>query len=129
MLKQYPPDYYIAANLAAGLFENGQTEDALSIFNDDLLKLCWTNHRLLNTYAWFWARKGENLKSAYRASKRSLELAPENHYYWDTLSMIYWKKKEYDKAIEAEEKALTYSPGNKDYKQRIKDIKKEMKKK
>ena len=129
MLKNSEPHFNSAFQIARSLSREERESEALDIFGDKLIKRYWNNHGALNTYAWFWAPLGKNLESAFNASKKSLELAPENHYYWDTLSMIYWKQKQYDKAIEAEEKALEYSPGNKDYKKRIKDIKKDMNKK
>ena len=83
---------------------------------------------LLNSYAWFWAERGKNLESSIKASKKSIEIRPDAHGYWDTLSLLYLKQKKYDEALKAEEKALELSPGNSTYKRIIKDIKAEMSK-
>ena len=70
-----------------------------------------------------------NLESALKASKRSVELSNSANH-WDTLSMVYWKMGEYENAIEAEEKALKKTGGTSaSYKQRIEEIKKDMKNK
>ena len=42
------------------------------------------------------------------------------------MSMVYWKMKEYKKAIETEKKALEMNPNNQGYRDRIEEIKKDM---
>jgi len=64
-----------------------------------------------------------------QAAKKSIELK-NDHNYWDTLSMVYWKMGKYQEAIEAEEKALQLAGGkNEGYEKQISDIKAEMEKK
>ena len=80
----------------------------------------------LNNFAWFWALEGKNLEYALEMSKKSLEL-DDNHYFWDTLSLIYWKLGKLQEALEAEKKALQLAGGkNEMYEKQIEGIKKDM---
>ncbi len=106
------------------LIKSGETEKAIELYGPDYIKDYMDNGPILNSYAWFWAEPGKNLKNALKASKRSIELEPENHNYLDTVGVIYWKMKNYDKAIENINKALELSPDDKDYKKRLAEIKK-----
>ena len=105
----------------------GEDEKAISCYGPKFLKENESNANTLNSYAWFWAQKGKNLKSAAKAVEKSIEKNP-THFVWDTASMVYQKMGKYDKAIKAEEKALELSPNNAGYKERLAEIKKEMKK-
>ena len=82
----------------------------------------------LNGYSWFWAEQGKNLESALKAAKISLEFKDDPNT-WDTLSMVYWKMGEHEKALEAENNALQMVGGErKDYEDRIKAITEDMNK-
>lgn|GEM_PF-3475281 len=97
---------------------------ALDCFGPAVAEKQWDNAAALNSYAWFWAERGLNLDSAERAAKRSLELA-SLHHVWDTLSMVYWKKKAFQKAIDAEEQAVKLSD-QPAYREQIKKIRADM---
>ena len=132
-IRKTPENIYAYRYAAQVYLKQGYDEKAFNVFGDDYCKIHIypkpddrNKASLLNTYAWFWAPIGKNLKSAEKASKKSLEIRPEAHGYWDTLSMIYWKMKKYDKAIEAEEKALSLNPDQKAYKDQIEAIKKDI---
>ncbi|MFC1556095.1 tetratricopeptide repeat protein [candidate division KSB1 bacterium] len=105
-------------------------EEALAQeYSDKFFEQNKENDRSLNSYAWTYAMEGKNLENAMRASIHSIELKNDG-MYWDTLSMIYWKKGEYQKAVETEEIAIELVGGsNPAYEQRIKDIKEDMAKK
>jgi len=62
----------------------------------------------LYPYAHFWGELGQNLDSALRAAQGFIALNP-TPYGYDTLSLIYWKLKNYEEAISAEEKAIALS--------------------
>lgn|GEM_PF-6585363 len=127
-LKESPEDMGMASNLAAFYLNKNRVADALAVFGAEQMKPYWDNAVQLNNYAWFWAERGENLKSALKASLRSIELE-ENHYYLDTAAMIYWKMSKLDKAIQFQEKALKNAPGNAGYTARLAEIKAEREKK
>jgi tetratricopeptide (TPR) repeat protein len=81
----------------------------------------------LNGYAWFWAQQGKNLESALAAVKTSIDLENTANT-WDTLSMVYWKMGEHEKAIEAEETALTMVGGqHEEFEKRIEEIREDVK--
>ena len=84
-----------------------------------------SNPSTLNSYAWRSALQKGNLDNALKAINIAIEKAPQNEMHWDTLSMVYWKMGEYQKALEAEEKAISINP-KESYKQRIEDIKKDI---
>jgi tetratricopeptide (TPR) repeat protein len=119
-------DAYSPQLLADVYVAMGEDEEAISCYGPKFLKENESNANTLNSYAWFWAQKGKNLKSAAKAVEMSIEKNP-THFVWDTASMVYQKMGKYDKAIKAEEKALELSPNNASYKDRLADIKKEMK--
>ncbi len=110
------------------LLRNGDEETASKVYGPEYVKEIWEDPGKLNSYAWYWQGKGMFLESAVIAGKRAVEINPKNGNTWDTLSMVYWKMKKYDKAIEAEEKALELYPKNKNFQKRIDDIKADMEK-
>jgi tetratricopeptide (TPR) repeat protein len=119
----------LARSYAALLLAKGEDEKAVNAFGHDFVDRYTENQEAgpLNGYAWFWAVKGKNLESALTAAKKSIEL-DDQHYTWDTLSMVYWKMEDHQKAIEVEEKALEMVGGeNAEYEKRIEDIKADMK--
>lgn len=118
------------STLAKIYIEMDNIDEALKEYGSEYIKEHTTNPSELTSYAMFWAEKEKNLESALEAVKKSMELEPKMDIFnYDTLSLVYWKMKKYKEAIEAEEKALELSPGNKSYLKRIEDIKKDMKKK
>ena len=67
----------------------------------------------------------KNLETALACIQRAFDVNPEDDNLLDTMSMVYWKMKEYEKAIETEERAyaMNQNPG---YLERIKQIKEDM---
>jgi tetratricopeptide (TPR) repeat protein len=118
----------LAQSYAGLLLAKGEDEKAINAFGQDFVDRHTENEEAgpLNGYAWFWALKGKNLESALAAAKKSIEF-DDQHFTWDTLSMVYWKMGEHQKAIEAEEKALEMAGGeNAGYEERIEEIKVDM---
>jgi ribosomal 50S subunit-associated protein YjgA (DUF615 family) len=107
------------------LLKDGKVKEAVAAYGDRFAR----RHEeaqdagSLNEYAWFWAERGQNLESALAAAKKSIELSNQ-HFVWDTLSMILWKMGKHDEAIKAEEEALKLA-GRKivEYEERIAEIK------
>ncbi|MFC1493529.1 tetratricopeptide repeat protein, partial [candidate division KSB1 bacterium] len=112
--------------LALLYLKDDNVEKASEMYGEKYVENTEMNASAMNSYAWFWAYEESNLDSALRVSKLSLELDDDNPNYWDTLSLVYWKRKEYQKAIEAEETALKYRPDYKPFLDRIEKIKEDM---
>ena len=107
MAKDYNEKYGVNAGarlLAEVYLALGDDEEAFAVYGSEYAKTIEKNARTLNSYAWFWAEKEKNLKSALKAAKKSLELE-DSHLTWDTLSRIHWKMGQHKEAIAAEEKA------------------------
>ena len=107
------------------LVKQGDVEKALDIFGDDFFKTIIQNDAKLNTYAYFWAGHGLNLQSALDASKESLKMF-EHQVYYNTLANVYWKMKNYQKAIFYENEALRLDPNYDRAKKEKARIKEEM---
>jgi tetratricopeptide (TPR) repeat protein len=120
----------IAYDYARLLLYKGEKSKAKTVYGDNFAQLLWKNQDTsgLNSYAWFWAWEKDNLLSALDAAKKSLQLKDDANT-WDTLSMVYWKMKDYQNALRAEEKALELAGGQEEnFEKRIKEIKKDMEK-
>lgn len=63
------------------------------------------SHIAMNFLAYMWAELDKKLDEAYALSQRSLEKDPENGAYLDTLGWIYYRKGEYERALEYLRKA------------------------
>lgn len=61
---------------------------------------------VLNNYAYFLAERGENLDSACRMSKKTVDKEPENATYLDTYAWILYKMQRYPEAEVYMQKAL-----------------------
>jgi tetratricopeptide (TPR) repeat protein len=79
----------------------------------------------LSTYAYFWAGQNKNLESALEAAQKAVTSAP-SPYGFSALSRVYLKLKEYDKSLEAAEKAAELSPKSRAayYQRRVETLKK-----
>lgn len=66
----------------------------------------------LNQLAWLVGNTKGNLDQALNWAKRAVELHPENGAYWDTLAHVYYHRGEWEKAIEAQTRAVALEPGS-----------------
>ena len=128
-MKDDPNGYHAQRVVAAVYMKMKKFDYALKIFGPEYIKDFQDDAFKLNSYAWFWALEGKNLDSALEASKKSTELEPQTYYYWDTLGMVYWKLKKYEQAVKAQEKAVELNPADPECKERLEQIKAEMKNK
>lgn len=64
------------------------------------LRLDRNNHNALNNYAYYLSLRSENLDEALEMSKRAVGMEPQNAAYLDTLGWIYYKKGDFDTALE-----------------------------
>jgi tetratricopeptide (TPR) repeat protein len=65
----------------------------------------------LNSVAWDFYEKVTDLMAIKKAlcwSKRSLEISPEKHEYWDTYAHLLYKLGRKNKAILAQKKAIKF---------------------
>ncbi len=63
-----------------------------------------------NQWAWLIANTEGDFQKAVRYSRRSLELEPETASFLDTLGRCYYSAGEYEKAAEAQRKAVALIP-------------------
>ncbi len=73
----------------------------------------------LNRLAWTYAQTRQNLDEAERYSLASMRYSDDLPDYIDTLSEIYYREKNYDKAIEMIERAISFNPRNKYFKSQL----------
>lgn len=73
-----------------------------------------------NQLAWLLACCEENTAEALSLSQRSLELAPEQTAYIDTLARCYFASGNIEKAIEVEKRVLQYEPHDRQFKAQLK---------
>lgn len=69
-------------------------------------------HQAYNDLAWLHALWGENLEEGIRFARKAIDLNPKSANYLETLAILYFKKKEFGRAIEELEKALAIEPEN-----------------
>ncbi|RME46002.1 MAG: rhomboid family intramembrane serine protease [Deltaproteobacteria bacterium] len=59
-----------------------------------------------NDFAWYLAEREKNLDKADRLAREAVGLAPDVHYYHDTLAWVRYKRKAYEEALQAMEEAI-----------------------
>ncbi len=128
LFKENPENFHIGQSLAYLYLKSGNEEKALNIYGPDMIQQYWDNANMLNTYAWFWVKQDKNLEHALKASKESIKLEEENHYYLDTAALILKKQGKLKEAVGYQEKAVSLDPNNKEYKDRLAEMKAELKK-
>ncbi len=124
-LKLKPDSGYAIRTAASICIKLDKLEKALAVFGPEFIKEYMDQPGVLSRYASFWANQGENLESALKAAKKSVELYPSDRT-WDTVSLLYTKLKKYSEALKAAENAVELADeGVKArYENRIKQIKK-----
>ncbi|MBF0205088.1 MAG: tetratricopeptide repeat protein, partial [Desulfamplus sp.] len=81
----------------------------------------------LNYLGYTYADLGINLDEAEQLILRSLKIKPDDGYITDSLGWVYYKKGQYDKAIETLEKAMNLSSGDPTIAEHLGDAYKEKK--
>jgi len=124
-LKLKPDSGYGAQRAAEIYIKLDKLEKALNVFGPEYIKEYVDQPSGLSRYARFWANQGENLESALKAAKKSVEVYPSDRT-WDTVSRVYTKLKNHSEALKAAEKAMEIADEGVKvrYKNRIKQIKK-----
>ena len=73
-------------------------EEAFDAY-EKAIRLDGENHTALNNYAYFLSVRGEQLDRAKEMALTAMEKDPENASYLDTVGWVFFKLKEYDKAL------------------------------
>jgi len=84
----------------------GKIKEAEKSF-EECLEFYPESHRVLNCLAYMWAQRGVKLDKAHKYVSLALERDPKNGAYLDTLGWIYYRQRNYTKALELIEKAHT----------------------
>jgi Tfp pilus assembly protein PilF/thioredoxin-related protein len=103
------------------------TEKVMEIYETALEKL-GANADYMNRYAWFIYknRLKEKYSRGIQLVQKALEIMPKKDNFWDTLAWLYYENGDRDKALEAIQKAVDCSTGNRQqvlYKERMEKIK------
>jgi tetratricopeptide (TPR) repeat protein len=80
-------------------FEKLKTYKQLDAALDTILGREPNNAETLNFYGYSLADRGVRLKDAQRMVEKALNIRPDDGYYLDSLAWVFFKKKEYDKAL------------------------------
>ncbi|HIO73162.1 MAG TPA: tetratricopeptide repeat protein, partial [Flavobacteriales bacterium] len=78
-----------------------------------------------NNLAWFYAEKGINLNEAEKLCQQAIQISSKPTYI-DTLAYIYYKRGEYEAALQEMSKISRYISGNPKYKLHWKKIQKKL---
>ena len=73
---------------------------------DQSLSLLANNTYVLNNYSYYLSLRGQKLDKALEMMEKCVELEPNQSSYEDTYAWVYYKKKDYQKALFWLEKAL-----------------------
>ncbi|MCK5148053.1 hypothetical protein KAR48_14955 [bacterium] len=124
LLAKYPDNEGVLKSATGFYLKKNDLPKAYQYYGPTFAENIMDNAAALNAYAWYWAERSLNLDSAEETAKRSIELDNLANT-WDSLSMVYWKMKKYQKAIDAEEEAvkLDDKPA---FREQIKKIKADM---
>ena len=76
----------------------------------------------LNRLAWVYARDNRSLDEAEKQSLASMKYNQDLPEYLDTLSEVYYKKKEFKKAVEQMRRALDARPNNRYFQSQMRKI-------
>ena len=116
MLKLQPTSESITLEVVPLLKKWGDTEQAKALFNRSYQRAraavaaSPNDPQPLNALAWMCALCGEELDEAERASKRAVELAPDNVALLDTAAEVQFRLGHGDEAVRLETKALQLKP-------------------
>ncbi|MDD4955129.1 MAG: tetratricopeptide repeat protein [Candidatus Omnitrophica bacterium] len=104
---KHQPDYVDALFWLGFLYDEvGRKEDAVKTWKK-ALQISPDNAQTLNSLGYLYAEQGKNLEEAESMIKKALTAEPENGAYLDSLGWVYFKKKNYKKAEECLNKAIS----------------------
>jgi tetratricopeptide (TPR) repeat protein len=123
-IKLNPESTYISSSRstyfvqqAAGVYiKAGREAKALEMFGPAFAKAHGADATALKGYVVFWGTQGKNLDDALTASRRLVEIKPNDYYGWYALSVVLLARKDYDGALKAAEKTVELADDDaKDY--------------
>jgi len=76
---------------------------------------------MYNSVAWEMAINNYKLDKALQYAKKAIELKKDDANIWDTLGEIYYRMKNFKKAVEAEKRAVELAPDEKLFKDKLKE--------
>jgi hypothetical protein len=86
----------------------------------------WFIAQACNEAAWLLAGTGGNYVSALALSEAALKAEPEDCSWLDTLAHVYFLGKQYDKAVEIQEKVVRLAPESAIFRQSLERFRKEL---
>lgn len=98
----------IAGNLGDAYYQSGNNQKAWLAY-DHALRMDPSNDYVLNNYAYFLSEEGENLESAEKMSKQTVERNPTSATYLDTYGWILFTMGNYAEALKYLELAKKHS--------------------
>lgn len=104
-LKRFPDDPKLKLSAAFLLTCLGEDKKALK-FVEPLLKEDPDNPTILNFVGYTYAELNIKLEEAERLIQKALKLRPNDGYIIDSLAWVYYRKGDYQKALETIKKAL-----------------------
>ncbi|MCD4691260.1 tetratricopeptide repeat protein [bacterium] len=88
----------LMATRASVYYASGEPDSAVAVYHR-ILELNPSSLLSLNSLAYHYAERGEQLDEALALALRAQELAPENPFVSDTLGWVYFRLEQYDNAL------------------------------
>jgi len=105
-LIRFPGDIKLLFSKGAYFERTGDKRSAESVFRE-LITRDPNNAAALNFLGYMFAEQGINLDEAEELIQRALKIQPDNGGYMDSLGWVYFQKKQYHRALETLERAVT----------------------
>ena len=106
-----PANATVAVGYAMLLEDAGQTEQARTVY-EELIKTDPDNPTALNNLAYIKADQGVDLDQALAYAQRALQLSPKDPNIFDTLGLIYIRKKLSNQAVQVLRDLVARVPDN-----------------
>lgn len=105
-LIRFPGDIKLLFSKGAYFERAGDKRSAESVFRE-LVTRDPNNAAALNFLGYMFAEQGINLDEAEELIQRALKIQPDNGGYLDSLGWVYFQKKQYHRALETLERAVS----------------------
>jgi len=96
-------DFYMEFAFIA---DKAKKTDTTERILQDLLKEYPDDANLNNFLGYLWAENNKNLDQAEKLIRKSLDKEPENSAYLDSMAWVFYRKKDYETALEYIEESL-----------------------
>jgi tetratricopeptide (TPR) repeat protein len=107
-VKLFPESADLHFSLGAAEDSSGRREECLAAM-ERAVELDPEFSEALNYLAYTWAEENRKLKEALTLALKANSLRPDNGYYLDTLGWVYYRMRDYDKALPLLERAAQIS--------------------